>query len=212
MVCWRISHPHHQTPYSRSMAITVDDILEARDLSEPRISPDGHWVAVVVSDASGSYMHLISLADGSMRRISDEPVRAGRGLGGGCIDWLPDATGLVVVTKADGLQQMSLEGALRSLLALDGRSISGPAVSPDGGSVAVVIDQAEIMVVDLTSGVAKRVDDCLYEFVLDPVWFQGAPVWQAWNSPNMPWDHSIIMSTNGAVSDNNCESHNFCVW
>ena len=65
------------------MAITVDDILEARDLSEPRISPDGHWVALVVSDAQGSYMHLISLADGSMRRVSDEPVRGGRGLGGG---------------------------------------------------------------------------------------------------------------------------------
>ena len=35
------------------MAVTVDDILEARDLSEPRISPDGHWVALVVSDAAG---------------------------------------------------------------------------------------------------------------------------------------------------------------
>ncbi|MSV58678.1 MAG: prolyl oligopeptidase family serine peptidase, partial [Actinobacteria bacterium] len=57
----------------------------------------------------------------------------------------------------------------------------------------------------LASGSARRVDDGSYEFVLDPVWFQGAPVWQAWNSPNMPWDHSVIMSTNGVVSDNNCQ-------
>jgi dipeptidyl aminopeptidase/acylaminoacyl peptidase len=78
-------------------------------------------------------------------------------------------------------------------------------VSIDGGSVAVVVDQAEICVVDLASGSAQRIDDGSYEFVLDPVWFQGAPVWQAWNSPNMPWDHSIIMSTKGVVSDNNCQ-------
>ena len=84
------------------MAVTVDDILEARDLSEPRISPDGHWVALVISDASGSYVHLISLVDGTMRSVSDEPVRGGRGLGGGCFDWLPDSTGLVVVTKDNG--------------------------------------------------------------------------------------------------------------
>ena len=61
------------------------------------------------------------------------------------------------------------------------------------------------MVVDLASGSARRVDDGSYEFVLDPVWFQGVPVWQAWNTPNMPWDHSVIMSTNGVVSDNNCQ-------
>jgi hypothetical protein len=67
------------------MAITVDDILEARDLSEPRLSPDETTVAVIVSDTQGSYVHLISLADGSMRRVSDEPVRAGRGLGGGTL-------------------------------------------------------------------------------------------------------------------------------
>jgi dipeptidyl aminopeptidase/acylaminoacyl peptidase len=111
----------------------------------------------------------------------------------------------VFVTKANGLQLMSLKGELRPVLALDGRSISGPAVSPDGLAVAVVIDQAEIMVVDLASGAAQRVDAGSYEFVLDPVWFQGSPVWQAWNSPNMPWDHSVVMSTNGVVSDNNCQ-------
>ena len=187
------------------MAITVDDILEARDLSEPRISPDDQSVALVITDAAGSNLHLISLADGTMRRVSDEPVRGGRGLGGGCFDWMPDSTGIVVITKANGLQHMSLEGELRPLLAIDGRSISGPSVSPDGGSVVVVIDQAEVCVVDLTSGSAQRVDDGSYEFVLDPVWFQGAPVWQAWNSPNMPWDHSAIMSINGVVSDNNCQ-------
>ncbi len=185
--------------------MTVDDILEARDLSEPRMSPDGQSVALVISDAEGSYVHLISLADGSMRRVSDEPVRGGRGLGGGCFDWLPDSTGLVVVTKSNGLQLMSLKGELRPVLALDGRSISGPAVSPDGGSVVVVVDQTEIMVVNLASGSAHRVDDGSFEFVLDPAWSQGAPVWQAWNTPNMPWDHSVVMSTNGVVSDNNCQ-------
>ena len=121
--------------------MTLDDILEARDLSEPRLSPDGASVAVVVSDAQGSYVHLISLADGSVRRLSDEPVRAGRGLGGGCLDWLPDSSGLVVVTKSNGLQQMSLGGETQPLLSIEGRTVGSPAVSPDGTSVAVVVDK-----------------------------------------------------------------------
>jgi len=187
------------------MAITVDDILGARDLSEPRLSPDRATVAVVVSDAQGSYVHLISLSDGLMRHLSDEPVRAGRGLGGGCLCWLPDSSGLVVVTKTNGLQQMSLDSQTQSLLSIEGRTVGSPAVSPDGTSVAVVVDQAEVWTIDLATKNANRIDDGSYEFVLDPVWFQGAPIWQAWNPPHMPWDESIIMSINGVVSNDDCQ-------
>ena len=189
------------------MAVTLDDILEARDLSEPRLSPDGATVAVVVSDAQGSFVHLISLADGSVRRLSDEPVRAGRGLGGGCLDWLPDSSGLVVVTKSNGLQQMSLGGETQPLLSIEGRTVGSPAVSPDGTSVAVVVDQAEVWTIDLATKQTTRVDDGSYEFVLDPVWFQGSPVWQAWNPPNMAWDHSVIMSTNGVIAQHPNRQH-----
>ena len=175
--------------------MTLDDILEARDLSEPRLSPDGASAAVVVSDAQGSYVHLILLADGSMRRLSDEPVRAGRGLGGGCLCWLPDSSALVVVTKSNGLQHMSLEGQTQWLLSIEGRTVGSPAVSPDGTSVAVVVDQAEVWTIDLVTKQTTRVDDGSYEFVLDPVWFQGLPVWQAWNPPNMPWDESAVSYT-----------------
>jgi len=187
------------------MAITVDDILEARDLSEPRLSPDGTTVAVIVSDTQGSYVHLISLADGSMRRVSDEPVRAGRGLGGGCFDWLPDSSGLVVVTKSNGVQLISPEGQTQPLLSIEGRTVGSPAVSPDGTSVALVVDQAEVWTIDLATKNANRIDDGSHEFVLDPVWFQGSPVWQAWNPPHMPWDESIIMSINGVVSNDDCQ-------
>jgi tricorn protease-like protein len=153
-----------------------------------------------VSDAQGSFVHLISLADGSVRRLSDEPVRAGRGLGGGCLDWLPDSSALVVVTKSNGLQLISLDGQTQPLLSIEGRTVGSPAVSPDGTSVAVVIDQAEVWTIDLAAKQTTRVDDGSYEFVLDPVWFQGSPVWQAWNPPNMPWDESVIMSTNGVIA------------
>jgi dipeptidyl aminopeptidase/acylaminoacyl peptidase len=189
------------------MAVTLDDILEARDLSEPRLSPDGASVAVVVSDAQGSYVHLISLADGSVRRLSDEPVRAGRGLGGGCLDWLPDSSGLVVVTKSNGLQQMSFGAETQPLLSIEGRTVSSPAVSPDGTSVAVVVDQAEVWTIDLVTKQTTRVDDGSYEFVLDPVWFHGSPVWQAWNPPSMPWDHSVIMSANGVLAQHPNRQH-----
>jgi dipeptidyl aminopeptidase/acylaminoacyl peptidase len=189
------------------MAVTLDDILEARDLCEPRLSPDGASVAVVVSDAQGSFVHLISLADGSVRRLSEEPVRAGRGLGGGCLGWLPDSSGLVVVTKTNGLQQVSLGGEMQSLLSIDERTVGSPAVSPDGTWVAVVVDQAEVWILDLATKQTTRVDDSSYEFVLDPVWFQGSPVWQAWNPPNMPWDESVIMSTNGVIAQHPNRQH-----
>jgi len=189
------------------MAITVDDILEARDLSEPRLSPDGASAAVVVSDAQGSFVHLISLADGSVRRLSEEPVRAGRGLGGGCLGWLPDSSGLVVVTKTNGLQQVSLGGEMQSLLSIDERTVGSPAVSPDGTWVAVMVNQAEVWILDLDSKQTTRVDDGSYEFVLDPVWFQGSPVWQAWNPPNMAWDESVIMSTNGVIAQHPNRQH-----
>jgi len=189
------------------MAVTLDDILEARDLSEPRLSPDGATVAVVVSDAQGSYVNLISLADGSVRRLSDEPVRAGRGLGGGCLDWLPDSSGLVVVTKTNGVQLISLEGQTQPLLSIEGQTVGSPAVSPDGTSVAVVVDQAEVWTIDLATKNANRIDDGSYEFVLDPVWFQGSPVWQAWNPPHMPWDESVIMSTNGVIAQHPNRQH-----
>jgi len=189
------------------MAVTLDDILEARDLSEPRLSPDGATVAVVVSDAQGSYVNLISLADGSVRRLSDEPVRAGRGLGGGCLDWLPDSSGLVVVTKTNGVQLISLEGQTQPLLSIEGQTVGSPAVSPDGTSVAVVVDQAEVWTIDLATKQTTRLDDGSYEFVLDPMWFQGSPVWQAWNPPHMPWDESVIMSTNGVLAQHAHRQH-----
>jgi dipeptidyl aminopeptidase/acylaminoacyl peptidase len=160
-----------------------------------------------MSDAQGSFVHLISLADGSLRRLSDEAVRAGRGLGGGCLDWLPDSSGLVVVTKTNGLQQVSLGGEMQSLWSLEGRTVGSPAVSPDGTSVAVVVDQAEVWTIDLVTKQTTRVDDGSYEFVLDPVWFQGSPVWQAWNPPNMAWDHSVIMSTNGVIAQHPNRQH-----
>jgi dipeptidyl aminopeptidase/acylaminoacyl peptidase len=189
------------------MAVTLDDILEARDLSEPRLSPDGATAAVVVSDTQGSFVHLISLADGSVRRLSDEPVRAGRGLGGGCLCWLPDSSALVVVTKSNGLQLISLDGQTQPLLSIEGRTVGSPAVSPDGTSVAVVVDQAEVWRIDLATKQTTRVDDGSYEFVLDPVWFQGSPVWQAWNPPNMAWDHSVIMSASGVLAQHPNRQH-----
>jgi dipeptidyl aminopeptidase/acylaminoacyl peptidase len=171
------------------------------------LSLNGATVAVVVSDAQGSFVHLISLADGSVRRLSDEPVRAGRGLGGGCLDWLPDSSALVVVTKSNGLQLISLDGQTQPLLSIEGRTVGSPAVSPDGTSVAVVVDQAEVWTIDLATKQTTRVDDGSYEFVLDPVWFHGSPVWQAWNPPSMPWDESVIMSANGVLAQHADRQH-----
>jgi dipeptidyl aminopeptidase/acylaminoacyl peptidase len=111
------------------------------------------------------------------------------------------------VTKSNGLQLISLVGQTQPLLSIEGRTVGSPAVSPDGTSVAVVVDQAEVWTIDLVTKQTTRVDDGSHEFVLDPVWFQGSPVWQAWNPPNMPWDESVIMSANGAIAQHPNRQH-----
>ena len=188
------------------MPISVSDILDSRDITEPRLSPDGRHVALVITDATGARVHLISLADGQVRPLSDLLVQAGRGLSGGCFDWLPDSSGIVMVAKSGGLQVLSLTGTVKPLCDLPNCSMNAPAVAHDGLAVAFTVDQAEVHTVELATGIAQRLDHGAHAFVADPVWFQGRVIWQAWNPPDMPWDRSVITSANGLLSRaQNCQ-------
>lgn len=108
--------------------------------------------------------------------------------------------GLVVVTREGDLRFWAIDDRIeRTLVVADGRAVSSPVVDPAGTSVAYVLDQAEVRVLDLESRVDRRVDAGDFAFVFDPVWWNSSIVWQAWSAPHMPWDESCLVSDNGIV-------------
>lgn len=185
--------------------LSLEACLAGRELTEPRVSPDGRTVAFVSTTSSPtgsrSDVVLVPVEGGPERVISSEPVRSGRALGGGVLDWWPDGSGIVVIDRGGDLVRIGLDGRRDILLPADGRTLSSPAVSGDGSYVVFVVDQREIGVLDVASGRTRRADHGAHEFVIDPVWWRGRPLWHAWNPPHMPWDRSALVTADGVLAD-----------
>lgn len=202
------------------MVLSVVDCLSGVDITEPTISPDGRWLAVVLGGEAGAFLWRVDLRafmNGERRPVtmttvdgrgawSPWPVRAGRGLGGGCVTWLPDSSGVVVVAKTGDLWILPLEADPQVLVTprdvaterADAEPwLSAPVVDPTGTSVAVVVNGAEVWTVTLDAGRKERVDDGDTDFVSDPVWWRGSPLWTSWSVPHMPWDLSTLTSASG---------------
>ena len=178
--------------------------LAGRELTEPRLSPAADRVSVVVAERGSSSIVIIDLAvDDPLERLATTgpPPAAGRGLGGGCQAWL-DAEHLVYAAIDGHLWCQPLDGAepvdLTADLDVAGRiGVQAPAVALGGGSyIAFIVDQAEVWVLDVSSGVCRRIDDGTDDFCLDPsIIVDDSAVrvcWQAWSVPSMPWDDSVV--------------------
>jgi len=130
--------------------LSLEACLAGRDVTEPRLSPDGRTVAFVATtpgpDGSRSDVVVMPVEGGPEQIITSDPVRAGRALGGGVVDWWPDSRSLVAIDKAGDLVRVYLDGRTTRLLAADGRTLSSPVVSSSGSSggsrIVVVVDQA----------------------------------------------------------------------
>lgn len=187
--------------YARRMGgIAVEWCVGARELSEPRLSPDGSLLGVVVTEQGATHLdvHRI-IGGGGVRRLVEHPApRAGRGLGGGCWTWAGEA---IVYAAVDGnLWSQPLAGGTPRRLTDHGpdRAAQAPVIAPDGTCVVYVVDQAEVWCVDLqppAAGLAslpaaRRLDSGTADFCFDPVVLADgrSVLWQAWNVPDMPWD------------------------
>src|SRR5690349_1192706 len=108
--------------------ISVAVCLGGRDLSGPRWSPDGAPVLVGVRAGGRSGLMTVPLTGGPERMLASDPAPAlGRGLGGGCTDWLGDASGFVYAAADGQVWLHLLDGTSRCLTALPaGRSVSSP--------------------------------------------------------------------------------------
>jgi dipeptidyl aminopeptidase/acylaminoacyl peptidase len=175
--------------------------MAGRELTEPRPSPDGASVGFVQRWRGASSINEVSIVgDTTERQVTFGPDPApGRGLGGGCFVWVTgaDRRGSIVYAAIDGELWWQNEWRLERLTD-HGRVARAPAVGDHSlrtvgrvhRLVAYAVDEAEIWMIDLSSGKKRRLDDGRHEFCYDPAISpdESTISWQGWSPPDMPWD------------------------
>ena len=175
----------------RVVPIPLELVLSGRDITEPRLDPHADRVAFVHRWRGASAISVVDVEGGPERLVTFGPEpAAGRGLGGGCFDWLPDGNG-IVYAAGDG-ELWRVVGTAVDRLTDHGRTCRAPATGTCGPSavVAYVVDEAEVWLCDLVTGSTRRVDEGGHEFCFDPVVSPGGSTvsWQGWSPPAMAWD------------------------
>ncbi len=123
------------------MTIAVERCIVSRDLTEPRLSPDGRCVVYAIA-SGGNRALLIDSLDGSpVRQLTAYPdPRTGRGFGGSCWCWTPDGSA-VIYAGIDGnlwLQPVPTGGVRQLTDHGPERTAAAPVVVPDGSRVVYV--------------------------------------------------------------------------
>ncbi len=109
------------------------------EYAAPQISPDGSMVAVIrerrstPNDPGDMMLALVSLADGSVRHVTDGWDRWPSAL-----RWTPDGTAVIVVADENGrapVFRIDVSDGVVIRLTADDYAYSDPVVSPDGATV-----------------------------------------------------------------------------
>ena len=162
---------------------TYDDILRLRDISDPRLSPDGRWVVFVVSEADegenafNTDLYLASVAGGP------EPIRLTRSPKADSFPrWKPDGSTIAFLSaRPSGRSDDSEErGRQVWLIRPDGGepwragpvpgSVAALEWSPDGRSIALRVTEAKS---EERKRLEKEKNDAVVvdrEFQRDQVW------------------------------------------
>lgn len=176
--------------------IAAERCIGGRDLTEPRLAPDGSLLVYALSTAGEASLIVHRFDGGTHQQLASRPaLRPGRGMGGGAWTFSADAASVIYVAVDGNLWQQSLAEGPATALTDHGpdRSAGGPCASSDGRSVVYVLDLAEVHVVDLATRQTSRLDDGGADFCMDPcVDAAGIVRWMAWNVPDMAWDASRI--------------------
>ncbi|HEY4610775.1 MAG TPA: prolyl oligopeptidase family serine peptidase, partial [Ilumatobacteraceae bacterium] len=181
------------------MAIAVERCIVSRDLTEPKLSPDGRCIVFVLTAGGSAALHIDMLDGAPQRQLSAyPPPRAGRGLGGGCWCWTPGGDAVIyAATDGDLWLQPIPNGAVRRLTRHGPERVaSAPTVVADGSRVVYVVEEAEVWVVGVDGVSSERLDDGSADFVFDPCTSPDGRVvaWHGWNVPDMPWDASRMQT------------------
>jgi dipeptidyl aminopeptidase/acylaminoacyl peptidase len=153
-------------PPANPRPITADDVFRVQTLSEPQVSPDGQWVAYVVTvnerdpDEQRSAIWMVSW-DGSQHLSLTSAANGTRKP-----RWSPDGrylTYIATVAGSDKDQIMLLDrrgGAARQLTHLTG-DIDRYAWSPDGKRLVLVMEQ------DAAEGAKSESDKSPHPYVIE---------------------------------------------
>ncbi|HEY6330465.1 MAG TPA: S9 family peptidase [Blastocatellia bacterium] len=122
---------------------TIEDLLAVKRVSDPKISPDGRWIAYTMSEADragnkrNTQIYLISIHGGPPRKLTSGPAS--------CMSprWSPDGSRLAFVSARDGAPQVWTtdlkSGAVKKVTAIS-TGADGPIWSPDGNWIAFTSD------------------------------------------------------------------------
>jgi dipeptidyl aminopeptidase/acylaminoacyl peptidase len=186
--------------------------IAGRELTEPTLSPNGRLIACVTAEAGMTAIRVVPVEGGPERVVTALPQpAAGRGLGGGCLTWIDDGDALMYVGRDSALWTAPVTGGERRLVMAAGTGMAAPMALASGSLAVVSRDHAEIWLLWPKGGYpALRLDTGQDDFVCDPhiAWVTKpgeAPVvqvvWQAWNVPDMAWDHSVVRRVQLRVRD-----------
>ncbi len=183
-------------------AVTPALLAAGRELSEPRLTPDGTAVVAVTGWHGRAALVRFPLDGGPELILTTDPSpRSGRPFGGGQWAWVPDGSAIVLAAGGDLWLQPADGSPARRLTAQPaGAPAAAPAVSIDG-RVAYVVDQHHVEL--------RRLDDDPAvpglvlphgEFAFDPAWSPDGRrlAWHEWSTPAMPWDRSEIVVADAA--------------
>jgi len=129
--------------WGQKRAITHDDFFNIQRVSDPRVSPDGQWIAYVVTEydkpanTSNSDIWLVSINGGQPRRLTDDPESDEHPR------WSPDGETLAFTSSREGTPQIYLltvaTGEVRQVTTI-AAGAGGAVWSPDGSSLAFTSD------------------------------------------------------------------------
>ena len=164
-------------------AMTVDDLLTVKVVSDPQVSPDGTLVVYAVSEVdrdankSNSSLYLVPTAGGEPRRLTTTP---------GSNDhprWAPDGKSIAFTSSRSGssqVWQLPIDGGEPRQVTKLPIDVTGPIWSPKGDKIAFV---AEVYPGMSPEGTAKKDEEQSKRKTSMKV-YESLPIrhWTAWDA------------------------------